>query len=77
MRSSRTFTHAAAQDIRRLLGETRRSDSARQKRLRDQIRALEFYISDFRAGASGFTPEDFDQLLAQGTIRIVDGGRFG
>jgi hypothetical protein len=72
MRSSREFTAESAQEIRRLLAETRRSDRARQKRLRDKIRDLGFYISDF---GTAFRPEDFDQLIEQGTIRIEQSSR--
>ncbi len=74
MRTSHEFTAEAAQEVRRLLGETRRSDRARQKRLRAQIRRLGFYISDF---GTAFRTDDFDQLIEQGTIRIVKAVRQG
>ena len=73
MRTSREIRPEAAARIRGFLGEVRRSPHDQQKRLRQQIRDLGFYISDFSRPDSGFTPADFDALVAQGTIRIVEG----
>lgn len=71
MQSSRRFTRAAAQQIRVLLADTRRAERSRQKALRQQIRDLGFFISDFSHSADGFTPEDFDDLVSAGTIDII------
>jgi hypothetical protein len=70
MRTSRTFTPEAAQEIRALLLAVRRSPRAQQTRLRQQIRDRGFYISDFARPQSGFASDNFDQLIDQGTIQV-------
>ena len=72
MRSRTTFDRSTADRIRALLAKTRNARPEDQKRLRDQIRALGFYITDFppRAGG-GFTPEDFDALIRDGRINVI------
>jgi hypothetical protein len=64
------FTEANAARIRALLGELRVAERDRQKRLRDEIRRIGFYISDWERDASGFTVSDFDDLVAHGLVRI-------
>jgi hypothetical protein len=64
------FTTAEAADIRRLLAETRRASKSGQKRLRDGLRRIGFYITNFDRCFKGFGPEDFDRLVAQGLVTI-------
>jgi hypothetical protein len=67
------FTAAEADRIRRLLRQRAGAERAQQKRLRDELRATGFYISDW--SGSGFTPSDFDELIGTGRITIVDAPR--
>jgi hypothetical protein len=71
MKGSLVFTRSAAARIRMLLAQTRAADRARQKGLRQDIRDLGFYISDFSRPASGFTPEDFDELVRTKQITVA------
>lgn len=71
MKGSRTFTKKAADEIVVLLGRTRAASRADQKVLRQRIRDQGFYISDFDRPAVGFGPDDFRELVRQGTIRIT------
>jgi hypothetical protein len=71
MKGSRTFTRQAAKEIVVLLGRTRAASRADQKVLRQQIRDRGFYISDFNRPASGFGPDDFQDLVRAGVIRIT------
>ncbi len=64
------FTSAEAAEIRRLLAETRRSPRGGQKRLRDRLRRVGFFITDFDQSFKGFSSEDFDRLVAQGLVDI-------
>lgn len=64
------FTPAEATKIRELLAETRRAERSSQKRLRDRMRRIGFYITDFDRSYTGFRPEDFDRLVAQGLVEI-------
>jgi hypothetical protein len=72
MKGRDRFRSAEAAEIRRLLGLVRRAEPGTpQKLLRDKLRAIGFYISDF--GGSGFTPSDFDDLVHRGRVLITDG----
>ena len=68
-----TFTSAELTKIRKLLAEKQRAGRGRQKSLRQQIRNLGFYISDFAANSNGFGPKDLDRLVKTGRIRVTDG----
>ncbi len=71
MKGSRRFSHETAQQIRTLLADVRRADRATQKNLRQRIRKLDFYISDFNRPIAGFRPDDFDELVRAGKIEII------
>ena len=73
MRGKKVFTRSSADRIRVLLGEKCRSDSNRKKSIRNDIRALGFYISYFRTTKEEFTRSDFDRLVETDTIRIFPG----
>ncbi len=49
------------------------ADRADQKRLRDELRAIGFYISDW--SGPGFAPSDFDELVRSGQIKITGSSR--
>ncbi len=71
MRGKTTFTHREAGVIRKKLGEVRRADRDVQKKLRNELRKMGFYIRDFTSSNSGFTAADFDALVQRGTLSIV------
>jgi hypothetical protein len=73
MKGQRRFSQAAADQIRVLLGRTRSAQRAEQKVLRQRIRDLGFYISAFERPATGFGPDDFDELIRSNAIEIVQG----
>ena len=70
VKGSDCFTETNAARIRALLGELRLAERDRQKRLRDDIRGIGFYISDWERDATGFTVADFDELVERGLVRI-------
>ena len=70
MRSERFFTRVDANQIRDLLVKKIGKDKSIQKKRRDKIRSLGFYISDFARKRDGFTREDFDALVKNGVISI-------
>lgn len=61
------FSSAQADQIRGLLRKRAIADRAEQKRLRDELRAIAFYISDW--SGPGFAPSDFDALVRSGQIK--------
>ncbi len=70
MQGKDTFTQADASRIRYLLyKKVQQSGKAWQKPIRDELRSMGFYISDY--GGYAFTVEDFDRLVIKGRIKIV------
>lgn len=59
MQGKKAFTTEEAVEIRRLISEKLQSDGSRQKALRDRIRKIGFYASDFGL-RNGYTVEDFN-----------------
>lgn len=47
MKGKTTFTRAEADDIKRLISEKLEADKEEQKQIRDNIRDIGFYFSDF------------------------------
>lgn len=73
MKGRDRFSRSEADEIRRLLHLVRRAEPGRrQKLLRDQLRAIDFYISDFAGGPARFTRSDFDDLVRDGRVTITD-----
>lgn len=72
MKGKSVFTESEASRLRALIAElSQTSDrSGREgKKIRDKMRAIEFYISDW--GINGCQPEDFEDLIRTGRIRII------
>jgi hypothetical protein len=63
------FSEAEIDEIRSALKELRRADPTKQKSIRDRLRRIGFYITDYSHSAEGFTVSDFDEMLDRGTIR--------
>lgn len=74
MKGRDRFTKSEAGEIKRLLRHIRGEPGTPQKILRDQLRRLGFYISDWADGPRGFTPSDFDCLVSREAITITAGG---
>jgi hypothetical protein len=73
MKGRDRFTPSEADEIRRVLRLVRKAEpGTAQKVLRDWLRAIGFYISDFAGGPSGFTASEFDDLVRSGRIEIGD-----
>lgn len=71
MKGRRSFSADEAAEIKRILREKVRADRGAQKRLRDRMRAIGFYIRDFATDQSGFTEDDFDRLVATGAVFVT------
>ena len=59
MKGRKVFTTAEARQIRALIQQKLVADSVTQKRIRSQIRALGFFITDFST-KKRYTVADFD-----------------
>ena len=71
MQGSDAFTQYQAGQIREFLHRKTRADRDEQKRIRQGLRRLRFYISDFADARAGFTAADFDRLVQRGAISII------
>jgi hypothetical protein len=70
---SRRFTRSDADTIRSLLLELRRSERSEQKKIRHRLRSeLGFYISDWTQDRRGFTAADFDLLIKNDSIEVLE-----
>lgn len=65
-----TFTAAQINRLRQLFMEKDMAGSDKKKRIRDKMRDMGFYISDFR---NSMDSDDFEQLLTNGEIKTSDG----
>jgi serine/threonine-protein kinase len=65
-----SFSEGEADKIRSILAEIRRAERTRQKELRDKLRSMGFFISDWSSNQSGFTASDFDDLIRNGWVLI-------
>ena len=70
-----TFSQREATEIRATLPALSRArldgDRQRAKALRDSLRALPFYISDWERDRQGFELSDFERLVSEGSIQIT------
>ena len=70
MKGRSSFSEGEASRIRLLLGEKMGQPRYEQKRIRSNIRALGFFISDFRESTRAFTAADFDSLVIEGRVTV-------
>jgi hypothetical protein len=73
MKGRDCFSNSQADEISGLLKKLRRAERSQQKRIRDRLRAIGFFISDWDdGGVDGFTAADFDELVERRLVRICD-----
>jgi len=70
MKGKNIFNKIEANQIRQLL--KKKIESGNEKKYRDQLRKIGFYISNFGFSKDGFSPEDFEALVASGKIQVID-----
>lgn len=73
MQGKKKFTKSETARIKSLLRAKANASRADQKNTRAKIRNIGFYITDFDQSFSGFTVGDFEDLIKQKMIIIVDG----
>jgi hypothetical protein len=77
MKGRSSFTQSEINSLRSLINRKETASREYQKHLRQQMRDIGFYISDFQKDPSGFTESDFDDLIASGAITVVGGDQCG
>jgi len=73
LKGKNTFTEEEARKIRALISEKLRTPSDKQVSVRNKIRKIGFYYTDFRQDIipGGYRVEDFDELIETGKIIII------
>jgi GH18 family chitinase len=73
MKGKTTFTQTEVDKIKELIIEKLRTTPNKQKVIRDKIRKIGFYYTDFSQAKvkGGYTVEDFELLISSGMIKIV------
>ena len=71
MKGKRVFTANEANKIRSLISQKVSASKNEQKRIRDEIRSLGFYFSDF-SNKKGYTIDDFEMLIKINRIEIIN-----
>lgn len=70
MKGKNVFTESKVSRLRELIAElARTSGQSRKKKIRDKMRNIEFYISDW--GINDCQPEDFENLIRTGRIKVI------
>jgi nucleoside-triphosphatase THEP1 len=70
MKGRAKFTAVEADRIREDLRQKVRAAGDEQKTIRNRMRRLGFYISDFTDAVDGFLVQDFDALVARGAVVV-------
>lgn len=73
MKGRSNFSPGEADRVRELLRKVRNAARDEQKQLRSRLRTdVGFFISDFTSSNAGFTADDFDDLIRQGTVTVTE-----
>lgn len=73
MNGRKTFTPSEVKEIKRLIREKLQTSSTQQKGIRNKIRKIRFYYTDFNPPSSGYTVEGFEELIRCGDIKVIGG----
>lgn len=71
MKGKNAFMPQEIQELKRLIAKKVRAKPNKQKTIRNQIRKIGFYYSDFSSDKHGYTTADLDSLIASGQIRVI------
>jgi hypoxanthine-DNA glycosylase len=71
MRGKSIFTQDEMAQIKKLTAEKLRASTDKQKGIRQKIRNIGFYYSDFDSSKDGYTVADIDKLIKSGQIKVI------
>lgn len=72
MKGKSTFTAKEISTIKKLITEKLHATPSKQKGIRQKIRNIGFYYSDFCSDKDGYTVEDFEALIHTGKVTVID-----
>ncbi|MDR1203515.1 MAG: hypothetical protein LBL58_18055 [Tannerellaceae bacterium] len=73
MKGKDKFTATEVETIKKLIVEKLRATPSKQKGIRQKIRNIGFYYSDFCSKKDGYTIEDFEVLIRTGKVTVIGG----
>lgn len=71
MKGKRVFTSNEITELKKLIEEKIIASPEKQKGIRNKIRNLKFYYSDFRDDKPGYTIKDLENLIQSGEIKVI------
>ena len=80
MKGKREFTKSEIEELKSLISQKVKSDRTMKKSLRNKMRNIGFYISNFtenKQGEGEFDIDDFNNLIHSGQIVVLDGNTHG
>ena len=72
MKGRNTFSSEEIEAVKKLIIEKLKASPDKQKGIRQKIRDIGFYYSDFSSKKDGYNVEDFESLIRSGAIKIVE-----
>ena len=72
MKGKNQFTRSEIIQLKEILRNKNNAVGKQQKPFRDELRGMEFYITDFDNTYKGFTEEDLEELIKNGVIKVKD-----
>lgn len=73
MKGKSTFTQSEIDQIKKLISEKVKASPDKQKGIRQKIRNLKFYYSDFESQKDAYNVADFETLIRSGRIKVIGG----
>jgi ACT domain-containing protein len=73
MKGKKEFTSTEFEEIKKLVRKKVNASSEDQKTIRDRIRKIGFYYSDFSKEKDGYTLFDLEILVKNRKITIIEG----
>lgn len=71
MKGKKLFSQNEFEQLKILIQEKQKADKTRQKNIRNKIRKIGFFFSDFSAQKKGYDITDLNYLIKTGAIKIV------
>lgn len=72
MKGKDQFTQEEKAKIEKLLAEKCTSERGKQKVIRNKLREMKFYITDFYDKNDGYNVEEFQKDIKNGKIKILN-----
>lgn len=77
MKRKNVFTTLEVNTIKQLIADKLQAPPGKQKVIRQRIRDIGFYYSDFITPSEGYTVAGFEELIQSGQIGVIDGNLLG